>query len=113
MNPGRPGPALTGGGNDDLCRCDDCDAALEPIGEADAVLDNPDCSGWQCPNCGPLWLSERGSRCDECGAVEESWGADNLLCPACVLSADTTYWSRSNGSYLKRAGLEMLARIGR
>jgi hypothetical protein len=53
-----------------------CNGELEPMDEG----------GWRCSNCGELDPSIDGSRCDDCGMIEENWG-DNLVCPACFAAA--------------------------
>ena len=43
---------------------------------------------WRGPSCGMLDPADYGSRCEECGAVEEWWGERHLVCPRCIDRAD-------------------------
>ena len=62
--------------------CDECGSEIEPVEGATLVME------WRCPSCGVLDPAVYGSRCDECGTVEEWWGGDDLVCPRCLERVD-------------------------
>jgi DNA-directed RNA polymerase subunit RPC12/RpoP len=80
----------------------ECWGELEPLDEG----------GWRCPNCGVLDPSIDGSRCDECGTIEENWESDNLVCPRCLEQADEAPYAIASTPSRARSGCAPMPAAG-